>query len=172
MQLCGFKLTSQPKQQHALSIAIFSNYLILDTILCAIPRFLILGLLQQYSSSICTPASSPYSAPYSPSPNQVSSASLHALPEDEYSALSTQFESITKDWTPEGCSRIVWLAQLTSAAGVVAATLLQFVGALYVREYAKGLWVEELREEGRMIAVESGIMPIVLEESDDTREKF
>lgn len=64
------------------------------------------------------------------------------------------------------------MAQLTSAAGVVAATLLQFVGALYVREYAKGLWVEELREEGRMIAVESGIMPIVLEESDDTREKF
>jgi len=101
----------------------------------------------------------------------VSSASLTALPEDEYSALSTQFESITKDWTPEGCYRIAWLAQLTLVAGVVAATLLQFVGALYVREYAKGLWMKELREEGRMIAVENG-MPMILEESDDAREIF
>lgn len=64
------------------------------------------------------------------------------------------------------------MALLTPAAGVVAATLLQFVGALYVREYAKGLWVKELREEGRMIAVENGIMPMVLEESDDTREEI
>ena len=43
--------------------------------------------------------------------------------------------------------RIVTLAQWTLAAGVVAGTLLQFVGALYVREYARGLWVREIREE-------------------------
>ena len=41
------------------------------------------------------------------------------------------------------------LAQWTLAAGVVAGTLLQFVGALYVREFAKGLWVKEIREEER-----------------------
>lgn len=30
---------------------------------------------------------------------------------------------------------------------MVAGTLLQFVGALYVRKYAKGLWVREVFEE-------------------------
>jgi hypothetical protein len=45
----------------------------------------------------------------------------------------------------------VTLAQWTLAAGVVAGTLLQFVGALYVREFAKGVWVREMREEERMI---------------------
>lgn len=33
--------------------------------------------------------------------------------------------------------------QLTLAAGLVAATLLQFVGALCVRDYARGLWLRE-----------------------------
>ena len=36
--------------------------------------------------------------------------------------------------------------QLTLAAGVLAATVLQFVGALCVREYARALWVRELLE--------------------------
>jgi hypothetical protein len=36
------------------------------------------------------------------------------------------------------------------AAGLVAGTLLQLVGALYVREFAKGLWFREMREEERI----------------------
>jgi hypothetical protein len=32
-------------------------------------------------------------------------------------------------------------------AGVVAGTILQFVGALYVRDYARELWIREIREE-------------------------
>lgn len=47
--------------------------------------------------------------------------------------------------------KIVFLAQITLAAGVVAATLLQFVGALCVREYARALWVWEMREEERVV---------------------
>lgn len=43
--------------------------------------------------------------------------------------------------------QIVWLVQLTLAAGVLGATLLQFVGALWVRDYARGLWVREWRDE-------------------------
>lgn len=39
------------------------------------------------------------------------------------------------------------LTQLALAAGVVAGTILQFVGALYVRDYARELWVREIREE-------------------------
>jgi len=42
---------------------------------------------------------------------------------------------------------MVYLAQITLAASVVAATLLQFVGALCVREYAKSLWMREIRDE-------------------------
>jgi len=46
---------------------------------------------------------------------------------------------------------VIWLLQLTLIAGVIAATLLQFVGALWVRDYARGLWVREWRdEESRM----------------------
>jgi len=36
-------------------------------------------------------------------------------------------------------------------AGVIAGTMLQFVGALYVREYAKALWMREVREETVLI---------------------
>lgn len=46
------------------------------------------------------------------------------------------------------------LAQLALAAGVVAGSILQFVGALYVREYARELWMREIREEvaaGRVV---------------------
>ena len=58
--------------------------------------------------------------------------------------------------------RIVGLAQWTLAAGVIAGTLLQFVGALYVREYARGLWVRECREEERFLRAE--MRSLVLDE--------
>jgi hypothetical protein len=41
----------------------------------------------------------------------------------------------------------VRLAQLALAAGVVASAILQFVGALYVRDYARELWIREIRAE-------------------------
>ena len=41
-------------------------------------------------------------------------------------------------------------------AGVVAGALSQFVGALYVREFARGLWGSEMREERFRRATESG----------------
>jgi hypothetical protein len=41
----------------------------------------------------------------------------------------------------------VRLTQLALAAGVVAGTILQFVGALYVRDYARELWIQEIRED-------------------------
>ena len=52
--------------------------------------------------------------------------------------------------------RIVTLAQWTLAAGVVAGTLLQFVGALYVRGFAKALWVKECREEEMLWSLMAG----------------
>jgi len=139
-------------RQHALSIALFANYLILDTILCAIPRFLVVCLLQELSSDLCMPYPSSTSFPY-------------ASPDSQYLSLAnTNFDEVASqpsilsswglgdDWSQEGCHRIVALAQLTMAAGVVAATLLQFVGALAVREYAKALWLKEIREDIRVVA--------------------
>jgi len=135
-------------RQHALSIALFANYLILDTILCAIPRFLVVCLLQELSSDLCTPAtpSFPYTSPNSQYLSLANTNELSSQP----SILSSW--GLGDDWSQEGCYRIVALAQLTMAAGVVAATLLQFVGALAVREYAKALWLKEIREEIRVVA--------------------
>jgi len=65
------------------------------------------------------------------------------------------------------------LAQVTLAVGVVAATLLQFVGALCVREYAKALWMKELREEARVVVCEERRslcverrLPVIFEEEE------
>jgi hypothetical protein len=144
------KLTTRP-QEHALSIAIFANYLILDTILCSIPRFLVLGLLRSFSSNLCSPSSFSSQISYQ-NPPLISSRSS-SIPDLPYP--TGQWDSFSSNWSQEGCMLIVTLAQWTLAAGVVACTLLQFVGALYVREYAKGLWVRERREEERfMRAVE------------------
>jgi len=116
-------------RQHALSVAIFANYLILDTILCSIPRFLLLSLLNTFSSTLC-------STPSSSSVNPTSTSQIQS--------------SLTEN--DEDCVHILQLAQITLGAGVIAATVLQFVGALCVREYARGLWVRECREE--ILAVE------------------
>ena len=53
--------------------------------------------------------------------------------------------------------QVLWLAQLTLAAGMLAATLLQFVGALWVRDYARSLWVREWRDEESRVAMEAAV---------------
>lgn len=144
-------------RQHALSIAIFSNYLLLDTILCAIPRVLLLGLFQTLSAPLCA---SPPASPFSPEPlfaSQSPSPSTTYSSESAFSSSvspASQWERLTGTWTPAGCYHIVRLAQLALAAGVVAGAILQFVGALYVREYARELWMREIREDaaaGRVV---------------------
>jgi len=47
------------------------------------------------------------------------------------------------------------LAQVALCAGVVAATLLQFIGALQVREYGRRLAALESRESG-LVEIEDG----------------
>jgi hypothetical protein len=160
-------------RQHALSVALFSNYLILDTILCTIPRFLIVSLLQDLSASLCAPSPSPH--PYTSSNSQFlssttsSSLSSPSPPPNPFSSWRPN-----DTWSEVGCYRIVSLAQLTIAAGVIAATLLQFVGALAVREYAKALWLKELREECRGVGAVERVglceergLPIIFEEEGE-----
>jgi hypothetical protein len=129
-------------QKHALSIAIFANYLILDTILCSIPRFLLLSLLSPLSSTLCSDTSDYYLPSSQTYTSQLPSTQSQSFPISEQS-----WEAFTASWTPEGCVKTVYLAQIALGASVMAATLLQFVGALCVREYARCLWVREMREE-------------------------
>jgi len=126
-------------RQHALSIAIFANYLIIDTILCSIPRFLLLGLLNTFSSTLCSP-----SLPSTPS-------STTSIPQQQ-----PQLTLPNTQTTPEeSCMDLLNLAQLTLLAGLIAATVLQFVGALCVREYAKALWVREwARDDVEVVEVD------------------
>ena len=135
-------------QKHALSIAIFSNYLLLDTILCAIPRVILLGIIQTLSAPFCA---SPPAFPFSSEPlfasHSLPPPSSTYSPESAFSSPASQWERLADTWTPAGCYHIVRLAQLALAAGVVAGATLQFVGALYVRDYARELWICEIREE-------------------------
>jgi hypothetical protein len=137
------KYNANAQQQHALSIAIFSNYLLLDTIVCAIPRMLLLGLVHTLSAPMCT---SPPASPFSQDPITLQAPSSQAYTTDASSPAS-QWELLTSRWTLAGCYNIVQLAQLALAAGVIAGTVLQFVGALYVRDYARELWIREIRDE-------------------------
>ncbi|KAH8816848.1 hypothetical protein F5884DRAFT_777624 [Xylogone sp. PMI_703] len=133
-------------RKHALSIAIFANYLVLDTILCCVPRFLLLGLLKDYSSQFCTDAS------FSSAQIAMARVDTQSLAVNGVASL----EVLAHGWSPQGCLRIVRLAQLTLAAGVVAATLMQFVGALYVRDYAKCLWLREVSDDIVLMIEEFG----------------
>lgn len=124
-------------RQHALSIAIFANYLILDTILCSIPRFLLLALVHSLTSDFCL------------EPNQLTSTTTYLSPSPLISRSTFTPSTSLSNYSIQACTRIVTLAQLALLAGVIAGTILQFVGALQVREYARGLWQQERSEEER-----------------------
>jgi hypothetical protein len=156
-------------RQHALSISLFSNYLIIDTILCAIPRFLIVSLLQDLSASLCTPAPSPL--PYTSANSQFLSSTTPPSIDSTPNIFSSWRPR--DSWSEVGCYRIVSLVQLTMAAGIIAVTLLQFVGALAVREYARALWLREIREECRVVAAVERVsfceergLPVIFEEEE------
>ncbi|KAG4412301.1 hypothetical protein IFR04_014560 [Cadophora malorum] len=163
-------------RQHAPSVAIFANYLILDTLLSTVPRFLLLLTITSFSSSICSPSNT-LPSPFSTSnPNSNPSLSNHlpslsnTNPSSSLSSLNPGSDDISllyalapmrsphseylsqSDFTPESCMRTVYLGQLMLGAGVVVATVLQLVGAMCVRGYARVLWVREMREEEMMEA--------------------
>jgi hypothetical protein len=162
------KSANRTLQQHALSIALFSHYLIFDTILCAIPRFLLVTLLQDLSVTICTPPPAFTYASHPPFPNPTSTSSFPPPVTD-----SPFSWGLGESWSEEACYKMVSLAELAMAAGVIAATLLQFVGALAVREYAKALWMREVRMEIRVMnsgervsLCEKRGLPVVFEEEE------
>ncbi|KAF7935594.1 hypothetical protein EAE99_002574 [Botrytis elliptica] len=150
-------------RKHSLSILCFSNYLLLDTLLSAIPRLLLLTLLSNSSSILCTPSSttsldfSTVTQPPSLSQNtqEISLASYTistSIPASSHIASFADFVGRTggdDGWTESGCKKIITLGYITLIAGVMAAMGLQVLGALCVRDYARGLFVnEEMGNDG------------------------
>lgn len=137
-------------QQHAPSIAVFANYLICDTLLSLVPRLLVLiPLVLVFSDSLCSPSfglprpttnlAPPHAHSPSPSPG---------LPATDMLAAA---------FTPESCLRTLHLGQIMLGAGALVTTLLQLVGALSVRLYARALWLREMREEEAALAARAPV---------------
>jgi hypothetical protein len=122
-------------------MAIFSTYLLLDSIVFAVPRLVLVWLFPTLAAPVC------------------------AAP------AGSQWEGLMRDWTPRGCERVVWWARLALGAGLVAAALLQFVGAVYVRRYARELWMREVGDEGRVVCGQRWV-PVVeyVDDVDDVIE--
>ncbi|ATZ52453.1 hypothetical protein BCIN_08g01720 [Botrytis cinerea B05.10] len=150
-------------RKHSLSILCFSNYLLLDTLLSAIPRLLLLTLLSNSSSILCTPSSTTsldfatvtQPPPLSQDSQEISLASYSistSIPASSHMASFADFVGNTggdDGWTESGCKRIITLGYITLIAGVMVAMGLQVLGALCVRDYARVLFVnEEMRSDG------------------------
>lgn len=120
---------------------------------------LLLGLFESLSATLCaSPPASPFAPDSLSMPQTITATPVPA----------SQWEILTSNWTPGGCYQIVRLTQLALAAGVVAGTVLQFVGALYVRDYARELWIREMREEALVVrAVEGGRYQVFLPGTDE-----
>ena len=71
--------------------------------------------------------------------------------------MQAQLEDLAATWTPEGCEKIVKLAQVTLVAAVVAAMVLQVLGAVRVKMYARRLGREEMTERSVAVEVELGV---------------
>ncbi|KAI9792503.1 MAG: hypothetical protein M1835_007788 [Candelina submexicana] len=141
-------------RQHAFSVAVFANYLIIDTILCSIPRFLIMSLLSATSrDALCTPES-PLS--FRPNPHTLS---LLSRPSTTSNRLGAYHQGAYQEavmwvawpdlgWSKQQCLDIVWMLQCAVCMGIVATTLVQFVCALSVREYGNKLYERDQLKSG------------------------
>jgi len=145
-------------RKHSLSIHIFSVYLLLDTILCSIPRFVLVSILHALSTSLCV----------SPTPPSDITAQIHQFTDESGAQapvnIGIEESGRVGNSSPSRCYSALHLVQILLLAGVVAATMLQFVGALSVRAYARALSdvdedlevKEKAEEEENLVDVEVG----------------
>ncbi|APA10886.1 hypothetical protein sscle_07g056560 [Sclerotinia sclerotiorum 1980 UF-70] len=144
-------------RKHALSILCFSTYLLLDTLLSTIPRLLLLTLLSNSSSILCAPSSTTSLDFTTQIPSHTNSQELSLatysisshIPASSHIAGFADFMGKTggeDGWTEKGCKRIMYLGYVTLMGGVMVAMGLQVLGALCVRDYARGLFVAERNE--------------------------
>ncbi|KAI9845719.1 MAG: hypothetical protein M1837_004552 [Sclerophora amabilis] len=121
-------------KEHALSVAIFANYFIIDTILCAVPRFLFMTLFSELRESVCSP------------PLAMGFDSFSFVAAGDGPVLSdppaTDFTHGPR-WSKEECLQVAWIFQMVASVGVVGLTFVQFLLALQVRAYANDLFARE-----------------------------
>jgi len=146
--------------EHGPSIAFFASYLILDTVVCAIPRFLVFTLLSNLSNAFCTGETATI---------KHDSLREHTIGDDPFPShpKAAQTEYV---WNEKQCVDAVWLLQMAMFASVLAATLMQFMGALQVRVYANRLLIRETMQEVMKSADEertSGRLPVIFEEREE-----
>jgi len=137
-------------RQHALSVSIFSNYLMFEAILCSIPRFLIYMTLELYRAQLCDPSTR--------------TSTVANLDFQTGDALRW-WKAVSRGWGQRGCETILWLVQITSCLGIVAATVVQLGAAMTARDYANKL----LRRERMGVGGLLGQQRVSWEEGDDGR---
>ncbi|CAD6444206.1 128dd651-2ed3-4341-8248-d2037de41997 [Sclerotinia trifoliorum] len=144
-------------RRHALSILCFSTYLLLDTLLSTIPRLLLLTLLSNSSSILCAPSSTTSLDFTTQIPSNINSQELSLatysisshIPASSHVAGFADFMGKTggeDGWSEKGCKRVMYLGYVTLMGGVMVAMGLQVLGALCVRDYARGLFLAERNE--------------------------
>lgn len=126
-------------QEHASSVAIFANYLILDTVLCSIPRFVLMTMIAGFGSFLCHPKST--------STSGVRGMKLYLGDRQELdeNLPGSQF------WPRQKCQRAVSILSMMAFVTLIGMTVVQLVLALQVRAYSSRLWREKrkTRESSR-----------------------
>lgn len=121
-------------QEHATSVAIFANYLILDTVLCSIPRFLLTTMVAGFGTFLCHPKSA--------STGGVRGVKMYLGDRQE---LDERLPG-NPIWPRTKCQRAVSIFSMMAFVTFVGITVVQLVLALQVRGYSSRLW----REKGKI----------------------
>ena len=126
-------------QEHATSVAIFANYLLLDTVLCSIPRFLLMTLIAGFGNYLCHPKSA--------STSGVRGMKLYLGDRQELDQRLPG-EGI---WPREQCQRAVSILSLMAFVTLLGVTVVQLLLALQVRSFSTKLWRDKrkTRESSR-----------------------
>ncbi|KZF22931.1 hypothetical protein L228DRAFT_139800 [Xylona heveae TC161] len=146
-------------KENATLVGIFANYHLIDTILCSIPRFLVLTLFSGFRDSFCVPDSS-----FAFQKGSSSGPSRNLLEQFDHGERRSSSAAVAVALTDselslEHCLRVVWVVQIIAFVGIVGTTLVQFYLGLQVRDYANRLFMrEQARDEERVRAIEqSGV---------------
>jgi hypothetical protein len=126
-------------QEHATSVAIFANYLILDTVLCSIPRFVLMTMIAGFGNFLCHPKST-----------STSGGRGMKLYLEDRQELDERLPG-ERIWPREKCERAVSILSMMAFVTLIGVTVVQLVLALQVRGYSSRLWRDKrnMRDSSR-----------------------
>ncbi|KAI9873292.1 MAG: hypothetical protein M1830_000520, partial [Pleopsidium flavum] len=134
--------------EHATSVAIFANYLVVDTVLCSIPRFVLMTLLAGFGNFLCHP-------------KHTSSEGMQNIePYTEDGQQITEHLTGKLIWSRERCEGAVSILSMMAFVTVVGFTMVQLALALQVRAYSSRLWREK-RKAREVLQGEMQVMSVI-----------